>query len=98
MSSKCGKLKKFRESDLIGCLNETGIISENYKEVLMLSDIAKENSDYPERLTISMNGLFERDLNYLLQTLEKVCQGNANHIDYVSAYKYFFKQWCPDID
>jgi len=42
-----------------------------------------------------MKKLFESDLTHLLNTLEKLCQGNRDHIDYVEAYRSFVKKWSP---
>lgn len=61
----------------------------------MLNDIPK---DGPRKLNISMHDLFERDLKNVLNTLEKLCHGKANHADYVIAYDYFVGIWGPDAD
>jgi hypothetical protein len=39
--------------------------------------------------------LFRRDLKHVLETLEKLILGKADHTDYVKAYEYFIKTWCP---
>ena len=41
---------------------------------------------------------FKRDLSNLLHTLEHVCQGYVDHVDYVKAYKYFINTWAPKIE
>lgn len=64
----------------------------------MLHKIPEEHPDRPKRLNISIHDLFERDLKNVLSTLEKLCQGNANHADYVKAYKYFTDTWSPEAD
>jgi len=64
----------------------------------VLSGIPEENPSRPKKLNISMNDLFERDLKNVLETLEKLCQGNADHADYVKAYKYFVDIWSPNAD
>lgn len=61
----------------------------------MLSDIPK---DGVRKLNISITDHFERDLKNVLETLEKLCQGNADHVDYVKAYKYFVERWSPEAD
>jgi hypothetical protein len=38
---------------------------------------------------------FKRDLSNLLHILEHLCQGHADHVDYVKAYKYFINTWAP---
>ena len=43
MAPKKSVLEKFQKSGLIGCLNESGVTSENYKKKLM--------SDYNKRKT-----------------------------------------------
>jgi len=43
-----------------------------------------------------MQKMFERDLKNVLDTLEKLCHGKANHADYVMAYDYFMSIWSPD--
>lgn len=64
----------------------------------MLSDIAEWNPDNPKRLDIRLHDLFERDLKNILNTLEKLCHGKANHADYVMAYDYFVGIWGPEAD
>lgn len=39
--------------------------------------------------------LFTKDLSHLLDTLEKLCQGNCDHVDYVKSYRYFTDTWGP---
>lgn len=38
---------------------------------------------------------FEQDLKKLLHTLEKLCSGRADHVDYAHAYKDFVERWRP---
>lgn len=45
-----------------------------------------------------MNKMFKRDLDNVVSTLEKLCQGKANHADYVMAYDYFITSWAPRSD
>ena len=45
-----------------------------------------------------MEKLFRRDLKHVLETLEKSILGKVDHIDYVKAYEYFIKTWCPKDD
>lgn len=61
----------------------------------MLSDIPIEGT---KKLNICLVDIFERDLKNVLETLEKLCQGNADHADYVKAYKYFVERWSPEAD
>jgi len=49
-----------------------------------------------KKLNIELRDLFERDLKNVLVTLEKLCQGKVDHVDYVKAYKYFVDTWNPD--
>src|SRR6185436_15453050 len=58
----------------------------------MLCDIPIKDT---RKLNISFSDLFERDLKKVLETLEKLCQGSCDHIDYVKAYKYFVDAWSP---
>lgn len=42
-----------------------------------------------------LTDLFKRDLKNVLDTLENLCQGKADHFDYVKSYKYFIDTWAP---
>lgn len=64
----------------------------------MLNDIPEDNPGRAKRLNITERDLFERDLKNLLNNLEHLCQGKAEHVDYVKAYKYFVDSWSPDAD
>ena len=39
---------------------------------------------------------FEKDLEDVLLTLQKLVNGNCAHIDYTKAYRHFIDNWCPE--
>lgn len=41
------------------------------------------------------NEIFERDLKNVLYTLEKLLDGNVDHVHYIRAYQYFVNTWSP---
>lgn len=68
MSKKKTKLEKFKENGLIGCLNDTGITSENYKNMFIMECNCSNNDlqiDFGEMFIMDCEGIIRRyEINY----------------------------------